>query len=98
MAPPKSTPPRRFCRARANRLRGSGRDACGVAARRPTIVTTNYQDADIEKIRTADPLVRREYLVERIGQRLRSRLMEMCVVIPIDGTDWRRVTDRALVS
>ena len=60
-------------------------------ARRPTIVTTNYQDADIERIRTADPLVRREYLVERIGQRLRSRLMEMCVVLPIEGPDWRRV-------
>ena len=60
-------------------------------ARRPTILTTNYQDADIEKVRTADPLVRREYLVERIGQRLRSRLMEMCVVIPVEGTDWRRL-------
>lgn len=63
-------------------------------ARRPTIVTTNYQDADIEKIKAADPLVRREYLVERIGQRLRSRLMEMCVVIPIDGTDWRRMVQQ----
>jgi DNA replication protein DnaC len=60
-------------------------------ARRPTIVTTNYQDADLDKIRSADPLVRREFLVERIGQRLRSRLMEMCLVIPIDGPDWRRV-------
>ena len=60
-------------------------------ARRPTIVTTNYQDADLEKIRAADPLVRREFLVERIGQRLRSRLMEMCVVIPMEGTDWRRL-------
>ncbi len=63
-------------------------------ARRPTILTTNYQDADVEKIRSADPLVRREYLVERIGQRLRSRLMEMCVVIPIDGTDWRRMVQQ----
>jgi DNA replication protein DnaC len=63
-------------------------------ARRPTIVTTNYQDADLEKIKTADPLVRREYLVERIGQRLRSRLMEMCVVIPIEGTDWRRMVQQ----
>jgi len=60
-------------------------------ARRATIVTTNYQDADLDKIRAADPLVRREFLVERIGQRLRSRLMEMCLVVPIDGPDWRRV-------
>jgi DNA replication protein DnaC len=60
-------------------------------ARRPTIVTTNYQDADLEKIKSSDPLVRREYLVERIGQRLRSRLMEMCVPIPMDGPDMRRI-------
>ena len=38
----------------------------------------------------ADPLRRREFLVERIGQRLRSRLMEMCVVIPLQGPDHRR--------
>ena len=60
-------------------------------ARRPTIVTTNYQDADLERIKSADPLVRREYLVERIGQRLRSRLLEMCVSIPMDGPDMRRI-------
>ena len=37
----------------------------------------------------ADHLVRREYLVDRIGQRLRSRLMEMCLKIPLDGEDFR---------
>jgi DNA replication protein DnaC len=60
-------------------------------ARRATLVTTNYQDADLDKIRAADPLERREFLVERIGQRLRSRLMEMCLVVPMSGPDWRRV-------
>jgi len=65
-------------------------------ARRPTVVTTNYQDADLEKIKSADPLVRREYLVERIGQRLRSRLMEMCVAIPMDGPDMRRIQQDVL--
>jgi DNA replication protein DnaC len=60
-------------------------------ARRPTIVTTNYQDADLETIKAAGSLVRREYLLDRIGARLRSRLMEMCVVLPIEGPDWRRV-------
>jgi DNA replication protein DnaC len=60
-------------------------------ARRATLITTNYPDADREKVMAADPLVRREYLVERIGQRLRSRLMEMCLVVPMDGPDWRRV-------
>jgi DNA replication protein DnaC len=60
-------------------------------AKRATIITTNYPDADREKVLAADPLVRREYLVERIGQRLRSRLMEMCLVVSLDGPDWRRV-------
>jgi DNA replication protein DnaC len=60
-------------------------------AKRATLITTNYPDADREKVMAADPLVRREYLVERIGQRLRSRLMEMCLVIGLDGPDWRRV-------
>jgi DNA replication protein DnaC len=59
--------------------------------RRPTLLTTNYQDADREAVLAADPLRRKEFLVERIGQRLRSRLMEMCLVVPIDGPDWRRV-------
>jgi DNA replication protein DnaC len=59
--------------------------------KRATIITTNYPDADREKVLAADPLVRREYLVERIGQRLRSRLMEMCLVVALDGPDWRRV-------
>ena len=60
-------------------------------AKRPTLITTNYPDADREKVLSADPLVRREYLVERIGQRLRSRLMEMCVVIGMEGPDWRQL-------
>jgi DNA replication protein DnaC len=60
-------------------------------ARRPTLLTTNYQDADREAVLAADPLRRKEFLVERIGQRLRSRLMEMCLVVAIVGPDWRRV-------
>jgi DNA replication protein DnaC len=60
-------------------------------AKRATLITTNYEDADREKVMAADPLRRKEYLVERIGQRLRSRLMEMCVVIPMKGPDWRQV-------
>jgi DNA replication protein DnaC len=60
-------------------------------AKRATIITTNFQDVNREKALAADPLVRKEFLVERIGQRLRSRLMEMCLVVPMDGTDWRQV-------
>ena len=33
--------------------------------------------------------VRKEYLVDRIGQRLRSRLTEMCLKVPLDGEDFR---------
>lgn len=59
-------------------------------AKRPTIITTNYQDVDRETALAADPMRRREFLVERIGQRLRSRLMEMCLVIRVEGTDYRQ--------
>jgi DNA replication protein DnaC len=66
-------------------------------ARRPTLITTNYQDADREAVLAADPMRRREYLVERIGQRLRSRLMEMCAVIPLHGPDHRRIRQEGLL-
>jgi DNA replication protein DnaC len=60
-------------------------------AKRPTIITTNFQDVTREQALAADPLRRREFLVERIGQRLRSRLMEMCAVITINGPDRRQI-------
>ena len=60
-------------------------------AKRPTLITTNYQDVTREEALAADPLRRREFLVERIGQRLRSRLMEMCVVISLTGPDRRQI-------
>ena len=59
-------------------------------AKRSTIITTNFEDADRDKVLAADHLRRKEYLMERIGQRLRSRLMEMCVVIRMQGDDWRQ--------
>ncbi len=58
-------------------------------AKRPTIITTNFQDVTREEALAADPLRRREFLVERIGQRLRSRLMEMCLVVRMQGNDHR---------
>ncbi len=60
-------------------------------AKRSTIITTNYQDADREAVLAADPLRRREFLVERVGQRVRSRLQEMCLVIHIKAGDYRQV-------
>jgi DNA replication protein DnaC len=59
-------------------------------AKRPTIITTNFQDVTREKALAADHLRRREFLVERIGQRLRSRLMEMCLVVNVLGSDHRQ--------
>ncbi|MBI3932711.1 MAG: ATP-binding protein [Acidobacteria bacterium] len=60
-------------------------------AKRATLITTNFQDVDREAALAADQLRRKEFLVERIGQRLRSRLMEMCLVIPMNGPDWRQL-------
>lgn len=64
-------------------------------AKRPTVITTNYQDVTREEVLAADPLRRREFLVERIGQRLRSRLMEMCLVVRIQGSDHRQARQQA---
>lgn len=58
-------------------------------ARRPSLITTNFQDVTARDAAHADQLVRREYLVDRIGQRLRSRLTEMCLRVPLDGEDFR---------
>lgn len=64
-------------------------------AKRPTVISTNYQDVTREEVLAADPLRRREFLVERIGQRLRSRLMEMCLVVRIQGSDHRQARQLA---
>jgi DNA replication protein DnaC len=64
-------------------------------AKRPTIITTNYQDASREEALGADPMRRREFLVERIGHRLRSRLMEMCLVVRMQGGDHRQARQLA---
>jgi DNA replication protein DnaC len=64
-------------------------------AQRPTLITTNYQDVTREEALAADPLRRREFLVERIGQRLRSRLMEMCLVVRLQGSDHRQARQQA---
>jgi len=60
-------------------------------AKRVTIITTNFLDAGRESVLAADELSRREFLVERIGGRLRSRLLEMCLVVRVDGPDFREI-------
>jgi DNA replication protein DnaC len=59
-------------------------------AKRATIITTNFPDVSAEQAAADRSNRRTEYLVERIGGSLRSRLMEMCVVIRMDGPDFRQ--------
>ena len=60
-------------------------------AQRASIITTNFQDIDAKQAASRENDFRRkEYLVDRIGMRLRSRLMEMCVVLSMSGDDWRQ--------
>ncbi len=54
-----------------------------------TIFTTNYLD---ERKNERDDI-----LEDRIGVRLRSRLYEMCKTVMMDGKDYRKNFDRALV-
>jgi DNA replication protein DnaC len=65
--------------------------------RRTTIITTNYANlppggAELSAPRMA---AREETLGDRIGERMRSRLQEMCVVVEMTGTDFRQSVKRA---
>jgi DNA replication protein DnaC len=61
---------------------------------RATIITTNFEDqaaagagATLSAVRAA---AREETLGDRIGERMRSRLHEMCRIIKLDGLDFRQ--------
>ena len=61
---------------------------------RTTIITTNFDDqpaagvsGSLSPVRAAN---RAETLGDRIGERMRSRLHEMCRIISLDGTDFRQ--------
>jgi DNA replication protein DnaC len=58
-------------------------------ARRPTLVTTAFEDVDRETAMDAHAFRRQEYLIERVGQRLRSRLLEMCAFVPMQAPSER---------
>ena len=58
--------------------------------RRTTIITTNY--ANLPALATG---TREETLGDRIGDRMRSRLQEMCVVVEMQGDDFRQTVKRA---
>lgn len=72
--------------------------------RRTTIITTNYANAaplgsmmelgpgEAGRARAAN---REESLGDRIGERMRSRLQEMCVVVEMQGVDFRQTVNLA---
>ena len=63
--------------------------------RRTTIITTNY--ANFGPLGTEPTNIRgkEETLGDRIGERMRSRLQEMCVVVEMQGKDFRQTVKRA---
>ncbi len=70
--------------------------------KRTTIITTNYADLPPGGVANgsngtngASRALRDETLGDRIGERMRSRLAEMCVVVEIQGADFRRTVGRA---
>jgi DNA replication protein DnaC len=60
--------------------------------RRTTIITTNY--ANLGPL-GGESRIREETLGDRIGERMRSRLQEMCVVVEMQGEDFRQKVKRA---
>ena len=81
------------------------RDVVGIVLnsryndRRTTIITTNYVDAAEEKEASLPNgrkiLNRQETLADRIGDRMRSRLYEMCRTVEIFAPDFRRERTQA---
>lgn len=59
-------------------------------AKRATLITTNFEDKPPEQARQDTSMRRREYLVERIGHPLRSRLIEMSLLIDVRADDYRQ--------
>lgn len=57
---------------------------------RPTLVTTAFEDVDRETaVGAAGSFRTEEFLIERISQRVRSRLLEMCAFVPMKSLDER---------
>ncbi|MFP5230511.1 MAG: ATP-binding protein [Acidobacteriota bacterium] len=70
--------------------------------KRTTIITTNYADlppggttSGVTGSNGSARALRDETLGDRIGERMRSRLAEMCVVVEMHGDDFRRNVARA---
>jgi DNA replication protein DnaC len=65
--------------------------------RRTTIITTNYPNLPPlgVEVSTARSAMREETLGDRIGERMRSRLQEMCRVVEMHGEDFRQKVRKA---
>ncbi len=71
--------------------------------RRTTIITTNYPNSDarivpgraLSVFEEAREALRNETLGDRIGERMRSRIQEMCMVVEMIGPDYRKKEKRA---
>jgi len=66
--------------------------------KRTTLITTNYADLAPGSGAASSGVsraAREETLGDRIGERMRSRLAEMCVTIEMRGEDFRRTVGRA---
>jgi DNA replication protein DnaC len=63
--------------------------------KRTTLITTNYPNAPAALARNADKSFREETLGDRVTERMRSRLAEMCVELEMRGKDFRQAVKRA---
>jgi DNA replication protein DnaC len=71
--------------------------------KRLTIFTSNYPDAESDEEDVRPEFFKKggwakgggDTLIDRIGVRLRSRIYEMCKVIPMDGDDYRKIAKQA---
>jgi len=63
--------------------------------KRTTLITTNYPNAPAALARNADKAMREETLGDRITERMRSRLSEMCVEVEMRGNDFRQTVKKA---
>jgi DNA replication protein DnaC len=57
---------------------------------RTTIITTNFDDRPAGAVAGPRGATREETLGDRIGERMRSRLHEMCRIIKMEGEDFRQ--------
>ena len=62
---------------------------------RTTIITTNFDDKAAGVVAGPRGAAREETLGDRIGERMRSRLHEMCRIVKMEGQDFRQTLKSA---